>query len=103
MAEEVAAATAALQKQIAEMKEEMKNLRSRNKEANDEMEEDVDVWVEEQPGAGLQEFLQASQLPATTPAAKLLSTLLKDAPLLIWLKTQKMRVKIPAGSRHPSC
>ena len=93
MAEEVAAAMAALQKQIAEMKEEMKNLRRRNQEDEDEMEEDKDVWVEEQPGAGWQEFLQATKLPATAPAAKLLSTLLKDAPLLIWLKTQKMRVK----------
>jgi hypothetical protein len=80
MAEEVAAAMAALQKQIGEMKEEMKNLRRRNEEVNDEMEEDEDVWVEEQSGAGWQEFLQATKLPATAPAAKLLSTLLKDAP-----------------------
>ena len=57
MAEEVAAATAALQKQITEMKEEMKNLRRRNEEENDEMEEDEDVWVEEQPGEVWQEFL----------------------------------------------
>ena len=71
---------AALQKQIGEMKEEMKNLRRRNEEVNDEMEEDEDVWVEEQSGAGWQEFLQATKLPATAPAAKLLSTLLKDAP-----------------------
>ena len=84
MAEEVAAAMAALQKQIAEMKEEMKILRRRNEEDEDEMEEDKDVWVEEQPGAGWQEFLQAPKLPATAPAAKLLSTWLKDAPLLIW-------------------
>ena len=80
MAEEVAAAMAALQKQIGEMKEEMKNLRRRNEEENDEMEEDEDVWVEEQSGAGWQEFLQATKLPATAPAAQLLSTLLKDEP-----------------------
>ena len=42
---------AALQKQIAEMKEEMKKkLRRRNEEDEDEMEEDKDVWVEKQPG-----------------------------------------------------
>ena len=62
-------------------------------EEKDDMEEDNDAWVEEQPGAGWQEFLQAAKLPATAPAAKLLRTLLKDAPLLIWLKTQKFRVK----------
>ena len=44
MAEEVAAAMAALQKQIAEMKEEMKNLRRRNEEDEDEMVEDKDVF-----------------------------------------------------------
>ena len=44
------------------------------------MEEDNDAWVEEQPGEGWQEFLQAPKLPATAPAAKLLRTLLKDAP-----------------------
>ena len=43
---------AALQKQIAEMKEEMKNLRRINEEVNDEMKEDEDVWVEEQPREG---------------------------------------------------
>ena len=42
MTEEVAAATAALQKQIDEMTEEMKNLRRRNEEVNDETEEDED-------------------------------------------------------------
>ena len=55
-------------------------MRRRKEEDADEMEEDKDVWVEEQPGAGWQEFLQATKLPATAPAAKLLSTLLKDAP-----------------------
>ena len=54
-------------------------MRRRNEEVNDEMEEDEDVWVEEKPGAGWQEFLQASKLPATASAARLLSTLLKDA------------------------
>ena len=43
-----------------------------------------DAWVEKQPGAGWQEFLLAPKLPATAPVAKLLSTLLKDAPLFIW-------------------
>ena len=32
----------------------MKNLRKRNEVDEDEMEEDEDVWVEEQPGAGWQ-------------------------------------------------
>ena len=49
MAEEVAAAMAALQKQIGEMKEEIKILRRRNEQVNDEMEEDEDVWVEKHP------------------------------------------------------
>ena len=50
MAEEVAAEMAALQKQIAEMKDEMKNLRRINEEDEYEKEKDKDVWVEEQPG-----------------------------------------------------
>ena len=54
-------------------------MRRRNEEVNDEMEEDEDVWVEEKPEAVWQEFLQATNLPATAPAAKFLSTLLKDA------------------------
>ena len=66
------------------------------------MEEDKDAWLEEQPGAGWQEFLQVTKLPSTAPAAKLLSILLKDAPPFNLVKTQKMRGKIPAGSRHPS-
>ena len=91
MAKEVAAAMAALQVQLAEMKEEMKNLRRKYKEEKAKMEEDEnmeevdDAWVDEQSGAGWQEFQQASKLPVTAPAAKLLSTLLKDAPFLIWL------------------
>ena len=36
-----------------------------------------------------QEFLQATKLAITAPAAKLRSTLLKDAPLWIWLKHRK--------------
>ena len=51
---------AAQQKQS--MKDEMKNLRRRNEKVNDSMEEDEDVWVEEQSGAGWQEFLQATKL-----------------------------------------
>jgi len=66
--------------QLAEMKEEMKKLRRNNVEEKDDMEEDNDAWVEEQPGAGWQEFLQAPKLPATAPAAKLLSTLFTCAP-----------------------
>ena len=54
------------------MKEEMKRLRRKNEEDENEMEEDKDVWVEEHPGAGWQKFLQATKLPATAPDAKLL-------------------------------
>ena len=74
MGGEAAAAIAALQQQCFEMKEEIETLRGNNMEEKDDMEEDNDAWVEEQPGAGWQEFLQATKLPATAPAAKLLST-----------------------------
>ena len=55
-------------------------MRSINEKNEDKMEEENNFWVKEQPGAGWQEFLQATKLPATAPDAKLLSTLLKDAP-----------------------
>ena len=84
MGEESAAAIAALQQQCFKKKEEINKLRGKDMEEKDDMEEDNDAWVEEQPGAGWQEFLKAAKLPATAPAAKLLSTLLNDAPLLIW-------------------
>ena len=75
---------AGLQQQLLDIKKEMEKLKGKRDEEDEDMEEDNDAWVEEQPGAGWQEFLQAPKLPATAPAAKLLSTLLKDAPLLIW-------------------
>ena len=46
-------------------------------------EEDGDPWVKEHPGVGWQEYLQAKKLPDNALAAKMLSTLLKDALLLI--------------------
>ena len=84
MGEEVAAAMAGLQQQLLDIKKEMEKLKGKRDEEDEDTEEDNDAWVEEQPGAGWQEFLQGTKLPATAPAAKLLSTLLKDSPLVIW-------------------
>ena len=80
MGEEVAAAMAGLQQQLFDIKKEMEKLKGKRDEEDEDMEEDNNAWVEEQPVAGWQEFLQAPKLPATAPAAKLLRTLLKDAP-----------------------
>ena len=65
MGEEVAAAMAGLQQQLFDIKKEMEKLKMKRDEVDEDMEEDNDAWVEEQPGAGWQEFQQAAKLPAT--------------------------------------
>ena len=102
MGEEAAAAMAALQQQCFEMKDEIIKLRRKNMEEKDDMEEDNDAWMEEQPGSEWQELLKAAKLPAAAPAAKLLSTLMKDAPLFDLAKNTEKECKISAGSRHAS-
>ena len=68
MAEAMVAAVTALQAQLVEMKEEMEKLRKEKEVVKYIVETDDDEdWVEEQPGAGWQEFLQAVKLPSTAP------------------------------------
>ena len=47
-----------MQQQCFEMKEKMRKSRRNNMKEKDDMEEDNDAWLEEQPGAGWQDFLK---------------------------------------------